>query len=332
VITIQGLCSAPARKTKSAAPADASASCTTIVTKKQFESFLNLINPSHQPIMPAQRQQLAQRYVDLLTFANAARKAGIENKPQFLESLPVQRMGLLQQFYLQDLEEKYKNPSPQEIESYYKQNQQKYEEIKVRRIFIPKTSPVAQNKDEYEKKAPQVANDSRERAAKGEDPDQIQKDAYSTLGISPPAGTTDLGKRRRGLFPPQQETEIFALNPGEVTKVEPEVSGYVIYKVESKETVPMEQVKEEISRTLYQQKMRAKVDSLKTTVHADLDPQYFGPPSPTTIPPMPPGATREDRPGNPRPQPPAAPKPSPVPVAPSTPPPAPSPSPSGPPK
>jgi len=277
VITIQGLCSGAASRAASAA---ASPSCATVITKQQFEDLLNTINPSHQPIPAGQRQQLAQRYVDLLTFADAARKAGIENKPQFQDALRIQRLAILQQQFLQDLEEKYKTPSPGEIEAFYKDNLSKYEEVKLHRILIPKNNPSGQgNKEEYDKKAPQIANDVRESAAKGADIDKLQKDAYEALGITNPPPSTDLGKRKRGMFPPQEDQDIFALKSGEVTKVEAGNSGFAIYKVDAKETIPLEQVKEEISRNLSQQKMKSKVDSIKAAVHPDFNQEYFAPPA-----------------------------------------------------
>ncbi|HEV3317213.1 MAG TPA: peptidylprolyl isomerase [Candidatus Angelobacter sp.] len=313
VITIQGLCSAPARQAASAAAA--TPSCTTVITKAQFEDLLNTINPTHQPIPQAQRQQLAQRYVDLLIFADAARKAGTENKPQFQQALRIQRLAILQQIFLQDLEEKYKTPDQQEVETYYKDNLSKFDEVKLHRILIPKANPSGQaNKEEYEKKAPQVANDIRERAAKGEDVDKLQKDAYEALGITNPPPSTDLGKRKRGMFPPQEDQDIFALKSGEVTKVEPGNSGFVIYKVDVRETIPLEQVKDEISRNLSQQKLKSKVDSIKASVHPDFNKEYFVPPA-APDPPTPPGGAHPVPPPSSLPQ-----APTPKPVAPSTPP------------
>ena len=284
VITIEGLCSPPpAGRTAAAAPA----TCKTVITKQQFEDLLNVANPNHQPISAAQRQQLAQQYVDLLVFADAARKAGVEKKPQFQEAVRIQRMSALRQIYLQGLEEKYKTPPPDAIEKFYNDNISKFEEVKLHRIAIPKMNPAAQgNKEEFEKRAQQVANDIREQAAKGEDPDKLQKAAYDALGLTNPPGNTDLGKRKRGLFPPAEEQDIFALKPGEVTKVESGPAGFTIWKVDEKQTIPLDQVRDEISRNLSQQEMRTAMESIKAAVHTDFDKAYFAPP-PT--PGMPPG-------------------------------------------
>lgn len=326
VITIEGLCSAPpAGRTAAAAPAPAN--CKTVITKQQFEALLDFANPNHQPIPPAQRQRLAQQYVDLLIFADAARKAGTEKEPRAQEAIRVQRMAALQQVYLQDLEEQYRTPSADEIEKFYNDNTSKFEEVKLHRIAVPKTNPGGQgDKAEFEKKAEQVANDVREQAAKGEDPDKLQKAAYESLGLTNPPGNTDFGKRKRGLFPPAEEADIFALKPGEVTKVESGPAGFTIWKVDEKQTIPLAQVREEISRNLSQQKMKTKLDSIKAAVHPDFNKEYFAPPAPG-VPPGHPGAApppsslpsaptpKPGTPGTPVPPPSAAP-----PSAPSTPP------------
>ena len=256
-----------------------------------------------------------------IRYADAARKAGVENKPQFQDALRVQRMALLQQVFLQDLEEQYKTPPPAEIDKFYKDNASKFEEVKLHRIAIPKNNPSPQaNKEDYDKKAPQVANDIRERAAKGEDVDKLQKEAYETLGLTNPPPNTDFGKRKRGMFPPAEDQDIFALKSGEVTKVESGNAGYTIYKVDVKEMLSLDQVREEISRNLSQQKMRSKVDSIKAAVHPEFKPEYFTPPPPPGPPPAPPGGAHPAPPADSLPQ---APSPKAAPpagtVAPTTP-------------
>jgi hypothetical protein len=88
------------------------------------------------------------------------------------------------------------------------------------------------------------------------------------------------------------------LKAGEVTKVEAGNSGWVVYKVDSKETIPLDQVREEISRNLSQQKLRSKTDSIKAAVHADFNKEYFAPPAP----PVPPSSMHPGAPPNNLPQ------------------------------
>lgn len=274
IITVKGLCSAaPA---KSAAPASAARDCTTTVTKAQFEKLLNALKTASQTIPPNMRRNLAQSYVELMAYAQAAEKAGIDKDSKFIEIMRLERMKVLADLYRRDVDEKYRTPPEADVLAYYNQNLPRYEEIKLSRIFIPAKNPSAQNKDDWEKKAAQVATDLHDRAARGEDLEKLQKEAYATLGltISPPS--TTLGSRRRGMLTPADEKELFALKPSEVSSVKQEPAGYIIYKVESKETLPLDQVKDEISRELFRQKFDAQMKAVTESVKAEFNDQYFG--------------------------------------------------------
>lgn len=336
VITIQGVCAgtparkagaaAAARKTTASTSADPAA-CKTLVTKEQFEKLLNALNPAHQAVAPSVRRNVAQAYVELLSFNQAAQKAGVDKDPAFAEVMRVVRMRTLEDFYRRNLEEKYRHPPEAEIQAYYKQNLTKYEEIKLSRIFVPAKNPSAQNKDDWEKKAAQVANDIHDRAAKGEDFEKLQKEAYTTLGltITPPA--TAVGSRRRGMMAPQEEQELFDLKAGDVSKLEQEPAGYVIYKVDSRQTLSADQAKDEITRELFRQKLDSHLKAITAAVHADFNDQYFGPanapPPAGVVPGVGPG-------GPPVPKPPAQKPQAPSPT--STAPPASAPPPAAPPK
>lgn len=276
VITVEGVCPAAPPKSAAAGQTTVQQACTTTVTKAQFEKLLNALNSTNQPIPPAMRRNLAQAYVELLAFSQAAEKAGIDKDQRFLEVMRLVRMRTLADLYRRDLEEKYRTPPQTEVQAYYNQNLPRYEEIKLNRIFIPAKNTAAQNKDDWEKKAAQVANDIHDRAAKGEDIDKLQKEAYTTLGLTIAPPSTALGPRRRGMLGQSDEQELFALKPGEVSKVEQEPAGYIIYKIESRQTLPVEQVKDEISRELFRQKLDAELKAITGSVKSEFNDQYFG--------------------------------------------------------
>lgn len=323
VITIDGVCSiTPAKKTNAAKPARTTASpaCKTLITKAQFEKLLAAVSPGNAKIAPAMRRNLAQAYVELLTFNQAAEEAGVDKDPNFAEVMRLVRMRTLEDFYRRRLEEKYRNPPAAELQSYYDQNLKKYEEIKLSRIFIPAKNPSSTNKDDWEKKAEQEAKEIHDRAAKGEDFDKLQKEAYTTLGLTIAPPSTSAGTRRRGAFSPKDEQELFALKAGDVSKLEQEPAGFIIYKVESRETLPLDQVKAEISSTLYTEKMQAQLKSVMASVHADFNDQYFGPAAASGgdlpgRPPVPAGATQPGEKPTPKP---AEPKPPGSPAPPSS--------------
>jgi PPIC-type PPIASE domain len=292
VISIKGLCPAensPAVSNKVPSSSD----CGMAVTKQQFDNLVKAFNTNNQTVTPAQRRNLGQSYVELLIFSEAAKSAGIENTPAYIEVMRVLRLKTLGDLYRNQLAEQYRNPSQQEIEDYYKANQDKYEGAKLSRIFIPTSNPdpqaTTEKKADYAKKVPQVADDMQSRAAKGEDMSKLQKDAYTALAIAATPPTTDLGLSRHGTFPPKIEQEIFSHKAGEVFRSD-EATGHMIYRVESRQTSPLESVKAEITQQLFRQKMEAKTKELNSPVHTEYDEKYFGPPvTPMQLkPPVPP--------------------------------------------
>ena len=290
VITIHGVCppTAPAAaKTaaKKATPAT-SASCVTVVTRAQLDKLIGLLNQSNMTVTPQIRRQFATNYVELLTYAAAAEKAGVDDA-KFAELMRYTRVRTLASFYRFLLQEQYSKPPEKDIESHYNANKSKYEEVKLSRLFVPAKNTAAQDKDDWEKKAAQLATDLHDRAAKGEDMEKLQKEAYTTLGLTIAPPSTNFGERRRGGLPQPQEQELFALKPGEVSKVDQQAAGYTIYKVESHDFMPLDKVKDEIAREIGRANLDAKNKEINAGIHVDLSENYFGPatPPPSMVPP-----------------------------------------------
>lgn len=266
VITVPGVCDSKI--------AD-STSCVTVITREQFENLLNGLSQAGQPLRPDQTKALAQAYADVLAYAAAARKAGIEDSPQFKEFMNYQHLRVLAGLYRHTLEEKYKSPAPEDISSYYHDHIADFEEVGLRRLMIPKNNPGAKDREEYKIKALQLAHDLRERAAKGEDLDDLEKEAYKTLGLTIAPPGTEIGKRRRSSLVPEEVEEIFSLKPGDASKLETELTSYVVYKVDSKRTLPVDQVKDEIMKLLFKERLNSAFKSITAGVHPELNPKYF---------------------------------------------------------
>jgi hypothetical protein len=271
VVEVRGICP----KSVDSAKAD---SCKLVITKEQFNAMLAGMNVTAQITTPTAMRSFAESYVQLLALANAGEKSGIDKDPRFQELLRIARIRSLADAYRRSLDEKFSNPLPQEIEAYYQQNISKYEVLKVERIIMPSVNPnrAPAARAEFEKKFQQLASEIRERAAKGEETQKLQDEAYKALALpSPPK--TDLGMKRRGVLPAGIEKDLFALKPGEVTKLEAELSGLNVYKLRSRDTIPLEFVKDEIVKDLHQKNMETAMQSVTGAVHADLNEHFFGP-------------------------------------------------------
>jgi PPIC-type PPIASE domain len=293
VITIQGLCPATTNPATNAA-VPSTKECSVVMTREQFGNLVKSFNTNNQQVSIADRRKLAESYVDILVYSEAAKSAGVENSPAFIEIMRVLRLKTLADLYLNGLAEQFRNPTQAEIEAYYQANQAKFESAKLGRIYIPKSSPDVQapleQKNAYPQKASAVADDMQARAAKGEPIDKLQKEAYATLGINVTPPNTEMNVPRHGVLPPKLEQAVFSHNAGDVFRGD-DANGFIIYHVDQKAPAPLETVKEEVSRDMVRSRMDEKIKELKAPVHTTLEEKYFGAAGGTTPAPTQPGQT-----------------------------------------
>ena len=269
VITIHGLCSGAANaKAKDAA-------CTTVVSRQQFDGVLNGLNALGAPLLPMQRRAVAEGYATTLLNYEAAKKTGIDRDPRFAEVMRLARMRAMGDMYKAMQQEKASKVSPQETEAYYKDNLDNLEELTLRRVTLPRYNHANLKDENYAAKARNVANDTQERMAKGEDLDKLQKEAFDALGVKDPP-TTKMGPIRRGAYATDQEKQLFALKPDEVTPVVEQPSAFIIFKLERRDMPSLEQAKDEIVRILTKQHLEKQEQARSKSIHVEFNEQYLG--------------------------------------------------------
>jgi PPIC-type PPIASE domain len=285
VITIKGLC-AQSTAQKSGAQ------CETVITRSEFEKVVDAV----QPTMPARaRRQFATRYANALVMATKAEQQGLDKGPDFDERMQLARIQVLSSELNRDMQEKAAEVSDKDIEDYYHANADKFEQAEVERIYIPK----AQQPSEDEKKDDKAANAAAEekrtqdseqtmkneadklraRAAAGEDFAKLQAEAYQVAGIKSAPPNTNMGKVRRSMLPPSQAS-VMEMKVGEISAVIADQSGLFIYKVKSKEMMPLEQAKDEIKGTLRSEHLQEAMKNMQESTTSTLDEAYFGPEAP----------------------------------------------------
>lgn len=270
VITILGLCNGTQNP-----PSSRSTPCETEISRQEFESLINAVDFEGQLIQPAARKRFAETYADLLVFERAARNDGLSDAPQFKEILRWLSLRTMADMYYHMVQEKNAAPTPDEIDGYYKKHLSSFESVRLMRILIPRDDYAMQDNGEFDRKAQVAANKAHERAVRGENSDEIQKDVYAALGLTavPP---TDMGTKRREDFLPWEADDVFRLVPGEVSQIEKEPRGYVIYKVVSKMTPTAVQIRSEISKKLTEERTRAAIQAVRDSAKIDFNIQYFG--------------------------------------------------------
>ena len=286
VITIQGLCASPAEEKAHAAD------CKTVITRSQFEAMVDALRPN----MPKQvRRQFANSYASALVMSHRAEEIGLDKGPEFDERMRLQRIQVLSQELNKALQDKASQISDQQIQDYYHANPDKFVQVDVDRIYVPKTKRSASEaaaKDDDDDKKPAAAGQKsteesgqamkeeadklRARAVAGADFAKLQAEAFEAAGIKSNPPNVSLGKLRQAALPASHGS-IMQLKAGQVSPVIADQSGYFIYKVKSVDTLPLDQAKEEIKGTLRSQRLQEEMHSLQESATSTLNEAYFGP-------------------------------------------------------
>jgi parvulin-like peptidyl-prolyl isomerase len=266
VITLQGLCPGTAGPTTGAG-------CKTVVTRAEFEKLINTLNPD----MPQNsRQMIAQQYAKALVLQNLAERQHLEDTQHFKDMMELMRTQVLAQELVKQAQDKAK-PTPSEVDEYYKQHEQNYEQAALKRLYIPKSKPSlkADEKQPSDAELKLEADKFRARVVGGEDFDKLEKEIYEASGLKTPPPPTSIPNWRRSMVPPAQAS-IFDLKPGEVSQPLIQPEGIYIYKMESRKTIPLNDVRAEIEQTLQKEKLTAGLDSVMNSVKPELNENYFG--------------------------------------------------------
>jgi hypothetical protein len=293
VITVEGLCppsaagakpsTTSANKNGAGSASSAAATkpgCKTVVTRAEFDELAETLN-----VAPPMRRQLASAYPRLLLFADEAKKENLDKEPHYREMMKFASLQILAQDFTRAVQKKAANIPDAELEQYYRNNQAKYEQAELQRIFVPKTkqhepSPANASSQKPDAAAEEtamkdLAGKLRQRAAAGEDFTKLQKEAFQAAGLKAAEPTVSLGKITRGNLPATHE-KVFELKPGQVSELISDPGGYYVYKFVSKQEIPFAQAKPEIQSTLQAQRMQERMESLINSIHPQLNAEYFG--------------------------------------------------------
>jgi chemotaxis protein histidine kinase CheA len=312
VITVIGVCPAEGKPaaakstaakpvTQAKAPADktASADCKTVITKAQFEKLASAVAPT---VTPQVKKQLASVLPRFIGMSAQAKKRGLDKTPQFEETVKFAKMQILTTELQRSIQDEAAKISPEDLENYYKEHADTFEQFNVDRLFVPRTKqPDAEEKeqddkdeklsdeakkakeaeekakaDEAEQAMSKLAESLRVRAAAGEDFAKLQKEAFEAAGMKIESPTVNLPNVRRTGLPPGHSA-VFDLKAGEVSQVISDSGGHYIYKLISKEEMTLDQAKNEIHSKLQNDRTREMMDKVSNSFKVETNESYFGP-------------------------------------------------------
>jgi hypothetical protein len=306
---------------KTAAAAKKPADC--VISRAEFEKLAKALQQGPTPLNAQQKRTLANQLPSAIAMSEAAKKKGLDKSEGYKETLKFVRMRILATKMQDSVRDDADKVPADAIEKYYKDNPEAYEQFSLDRLFVPKQKQAtAEEKEEAkeeskenekmteeqqkaheaaekakqekgEQEMNELAETLRQRAAAGEDIAKLQKEAFEAAGTKVENPTVNLPKVRRTGLPPAHAA-VFELKVSEVSAVISDQGGHYVYKVVSKEVLPLDTVKEEIHNKLKGERLKEMMEKYTSTSQGVLNEAYFGPapaPGPARRPRMtPPGA------------------------------------------
>ncbi len=281
VITITGVCDQSA--------AAKNADCKTVVTRAEFDEIVAAIG-SNMPA--AARRQLATRYANALAMSQKAHEMGLDQGPKYEQLMKLQKLQVTANLVSQAVQQKASEVSDKEIEDYYNKNLAAYQDATFERLFVPRSKQLdppkekltaaesTQRTEDANAAMKKEADALQARAVAGEDFGKLQADAYAFAGLKSTPPVQKLNKSRRNSLPPTQAAA-FDLKPGEVSPVIADMSGYFVYKLVEKDTLPLTQVHDEIFGSLKSENVTAAMQALQRSATPQLNDDYFGAATPS---------------------------------------------------
>jgi len=295
VLTIKGVCAGTNKQADD---------CKTSITRAEFEKVANAFQPNMSPPI---RRQLANAWARNLAMSTEAEKRGLEKQPAFEQIMRFSRMQTLSLLLNRAMQEEANNLSDADYQDYYHKNAANFEQADFLKIYVPRnkqtTSPKTGAKDtdvQAQQKVGEQAMEKfaaglRARAVAGEDFEKLQKEAYVEAGFKGTPPETKVSNARRATLSPKQVVA-FDLKPGEVSELISDPGGHYIYKMISKEAMPLEKVKDEIRIAVSAQRYRDAMQPFQKTDNAEFNEAYFGAgPKPPTLSPGAKPPAREDK-------------------------------------
>lgn len=309
-----------AAKTAAAAkPAD----CKTVITRAEFEKLANGVAPNMTPQLKKQLASILPRLIAMSSaakkqgldktsqFEETVKFAKMQILTQELQRKIQEDAGKVppadvEDYYKKNPEafEQYnldrlfvpraKQPEPDKDDEAKEEKNEKQDEKltdeqkKAKESEEKAKADAKEAADKAKQEAGEVemtklAETLRERAAKGEDLVKLQKEAFDAAGMKIESPTVNLPKVRRTGLPPAHAAA-FDLKVGDVSQIISDTGGHYIYKMNSKEQLPLDQVKDEIHSKLQNERQKKAMDDLNGSFKVDTNEAYFGPPAPGGMP------------------------------------------------
>ncbi len=225
------------------------------------------------PRFKQQAEQVKKEYLQVKVMAERARGEGLDKEELTKLSLLIQRSQVLAEAYIRELQKNLGDlVSDQEVEQYYNEHKNEFEEVRARHILVGTSAPEnIQTGNDQKKPASQKALTKEEARKKAQSLlDRIRRgEDFAKLAVenSDDPGSKAQGGEMpffsRGEMVPEFDQAAFSMSAGQLSELVETQFGFHIIRVEERRTSPLdEKTKEKIKGKLEQGAFEKKIDEI----------------------------------------------------------------------
>lgn len=213
--------------------------------------------------------------------ASEAEKAKLDQASPLKETLEYQRLNALMQAEINQVRNYQFNPSPGEEEQYYKEHPDKYEEAKLKVIYVtfsanPPANPAAGAKKPLtEAEAKAKTEELRKKLVAGADFAELakensdDKESAGKGGDFPPL-------KRSSAYADAIKQAVFSLKPGEISEPLRQPNGFYLIRLEEKRTPPFAEIRTQLYEELKTKEFNDWMQALQKRYEVKVEnPAYF---------------------------------------------------------
>lgn len=240
----------------------------------EFEQFLEANPRFKAQAQGPQLEGMKKEFAQIKIIAARARADKLDQEESFKVRMRIERSSVLANAFVSDLQENAdKLVTDADVEAYYNENPNEFNEVKARHILVsteplptpPGVAPDA--KDEAKKpltkeEARKKAEALRERALKGEDFTKLAAENSDEPGAKERGG--DLGFFTKEAMVPEFSNVAFAMQPGQISEVVETQFGFHVIKLEERRTKQLDDAatRQAITEKLKEKKIEERIKQI----------------------------------------------------------------------
>jgi peptidyl-prolyl cis-trans isomerase SurA len=245
------------------------------VTQEEFEAAFHLLPEEMQRQFANEpgKMAFAEQLVRMKLLEQEAHRAGLDQDPKIAGQLAAQRTDFLADVAADKI---IGQPTPQAVEQFYAKNKDRFQTLDLSHILIayaggavPPRAGSALPETDAMNKALAVWTELK----KGE------PFAEAALKYSDDTGSArhggELGPVAHGMLPQELEARVFQVPVGQFSSPIPSRLGIHIFRVNSKGTRPLAEIRAGVTQRVRQQNMFDRVEVLRKNAKVDFDEKFF---------------------------------------------------------